>query len=270
MRYADLHIHTKFSDGTFDPARVIDLAKKIGLSCISITDHDSVEAYKHLPRQNEIEIIPGIELSADIDNTEAHFLGYGIDCQSRWLQDKLESLRDGRVERMKEMCVKLSALGMTVSMEEVLKLSGHCCVGRLHLARLLKGKNFVGSIQDAFNRYIGDSGVAYVSRLRLTASEAIGLIRRAKGVAVLAHPYSLNGQGLINEFIGYGLQGIEAVYPEHSASQVEFYKQTAKENGLCVSGGSDCHGEAKPHIKIGTVKLEYSFVEEIKRKIADG
>ena len=267
MKYADLHIHTNFSDGTFSPAQIVDLAKKEGLNCISIADHDSLEAYKNLPPQDEIEIISGIELTADINNSEAHILGYFVDCSLPWFQEKLADIRQARIERMFLMCAKLTDLGMIISVDEVLKFAGHSCVGRLHLARLMVKKGFIANTQEAFNRYIGDNGPVYVSKFRLKPAEAIELVIKAKGVAVLAHPYSLPNQDLIPEFIQAGLRGIEAVYPEHTSAQVERYKRLAYKYGICVSGGSDCHGQAKPEVRIGMVKLPYSFVERLKEEL---
>lgn len=262
--YADLHLHTHFSDGTFTPSQLIVLAKKEGIDCISITDHDSVAAYLvGLPGQG-IEIIPGIELTADINNTEVHFLGYFIDYQEVWFQEKLKDICQSRIARMKEMCKKLTHMGMSLDYEEVLGLAGHSCVGRLHLARLMAKKGYVYSVQAAFDKYIGDDGPAYMSKFRLTPQEAIALILKAKGMPVLAHPYSLDKQDLIPEFVKSGLMGLEAIYPEHSPSQTRHYQQLAKEYGLLITGGSDCHGQAKPEIRIGEIKIPYDLVEKLK------
>lgn len=265
MKYADLHTHTYFSDGTFSPREVIALAKKEGLSCISITDHDSIDAYLSFPFQEEdVELIPGIELTADLNNIEVHILGYLVDYQELWFQKKLKEIRQERVSRLEEMCAKLSALGMPISSPEVLEFTGDAAVGRLHLARMMVKKGFVSSAQEAFNRFIGDGKSAYVSRFRLKPGEAIALIRKAGGVPVLAHPYSLANQELIPGFVQDGLMGLEAVYPEHTNSQVKRYKELAQKYGLLVTGGSDCHGQAKPEVKMGMIKLPYEYVESLK------
>ena len=269
MKYADLHTHTYFSDGTFSPQEVIALAKKEGLSCISITDHDSIDAYLSFPFQKEdVELIPGIELTADLNNIEVHILGYLVDYQELWFQEKLREIRQERVSRLEEMCAKLSALGMPIRADEVLEFTGNAAVGRLHLARMMVKKGFVSSAQEAFNRFIGDGRPAYVSRFRLKPGEAIALIRKAGGVAVLAHPYSLANQELIPGFVQDGLMGLEAVYPEHTNSQVKRYKELAQKYGLLVTGGSDCHGQAKPEVKMGMVKLPYEYVESLKEAAA--
>lgn len=267
--YADLHLHTKFSDGTFSPSQLILFAKKAGIDCISITDHDSVAAYLTDFPKEDIEIIPGIELTADVNNTEVHLLGYFIDYQALWFQKKLEDICSIRIARMKEMCQKLTQLGAALDYDEVLALAGHSCVGRLHLARLMAKKGYVSNAQEAFNKYIGDGGPAYVSKFRLTPQEAIALILKTNGIPVLAHPYSLTRQDLIPEFVKSGLSGIEAIYPEHSPSQTRHYQQLAKEYGLLITGGSDCHGEAKPEIRIGDVKIPYEFIERLKKAKPD-
>lgn len=266
MKYADLHIHTYYSDGTFSPAQIIALAKKAGLSCISITDHDSVDAYINpLPVEEDIEIIPGVEFTADHNNTEVHILGYFIDYSAAWFQEKLKAICQDRIERMKEMCRKLTGLGMALSIDEIVRFAGHSCVGRLHLARIMARKGFVTHPQEAFNKYIGDNGPAYVSKFRLTPGEVIGLILKAKGVPVLAHPYSLSNQKLIPEFVKSGLMGLEGIYPEHSLSQVAHYKKLAREYDLLITGGSDFHGEAKPGVEIGIAKIPYALIEALKK-----
>lgn len=264
MKYADLHLHTHFSDGTFSPAQLISLAAKAGLQCISITDHDSVDAYSSLPAQGGVEIVPGIELTADIDNVEVHILGYFIDYQQGWLRQKLKEICLARIKRVDEMCRKLMGLGIAIEAGEVLEFAGNASVGRLHLARLMVKKGLVAGSQEAFNRFIGEGRPAYVSKFRFSPQEVIELIRKAKGIPVLAHPYSLSRQELIPEFVNSGLMGLEVIYPEHTPKQIKLYGRLAKEYGLLVTGGSDCHGQAKPEVKIGMVKVPYELVEKLR------
>ena len=262
--YADLHIHTNFSDGTFNPLEVILLARKAGIGCISITDHDTVKAYLSAYPSFGIELISGIELSADVDNSEVHILGYCVETQERRFQDKLAELCENRIRRMDQMCRKLSGLGIPVNVDEVIAFAGNGCVGRLHLARLLAKKGFVSSPQKAFDKYIADGGPAYISKIGLNPQEAIKLVLEAKGIPVLAHPYSLANQNLIPELVQAGLMGLEVLYPEHTPSRIEHYQKLAGEYGLLITGGSDCHGQAKPQIKIGTVKVPYDLIEKLK------
>ncbi len=265
MKYADLHIHTCYSDGTFSPAHIITLAKKAGIRCISITDHDSVDTYLNpLPSEEDIEIIPGVEFTSNYNNIEVHILGYFIDYSAAWFQERLKAMCEDRIKRMEAMCQKLTGLGMPLTIEEISKFAGHSCVGRLHLARVMVQKGFVAYPQEAFNKYISDSGPAYVSNFRLTPREVIDVILKAKGVPVLAHPYSLPNQELIPEFVKTGLMGIEGIYSEHSPKQTAHYKKLAQEYDLLLTGGSDFHGDAKPEVKIGMAKIPYFFVEALK------
>ena len=266
MKYADLHIHTCYSDGTFTPAHIIALAKKAGLSCISITDHDSVDAYQnnHLPAEEDIEIIPGVEFTSNYNNIEVHILGYYIDYSGAWFQERLKAICSDRIKRMEQMCQKLNRLGMSLNIEEVLKFAGHSCVGRLHLAQVMARKGFVAHPQKAFDKYIADNGPAYVSNFRLKPQEVIDVILKAKGVPVLAHPYSLPSKELIPELAKAGLMGIEGIYSEHSPSQVAHYKKLAQEHDLLITGGSDFHGDAKPEVKIGIAKIPYTLIETLK------
>lgn len=264
MKYADLHIHTKFSDGTLDANQIVQEAKNAKVSCISITDHDSVEAYNSLA-QEEIEIIPGIELSSNIGDTEIHILGYFINYQEEWFKEKLTVLRKVRIERIFKMCEKLNELGIVIKPEEILNSAGpSASVGRLHLAKLMAEKGLVSNYREAFYKYIGEGRPAYVSKFKLTPYEAISLILKVKGIPVLAHPHTLTNQKIIPELIRAGLAGIEAIYPEHTLKQRDYYIKLAKENELFVTGGSDYHGYAKPEVKIGAVKIPYSLVEELK------
>ncbi|HAH21128.1 MAG: hypothetical protein A2Y00_00535 [Omnitrophica WOR_2 bacterium GWF2_43_52] len=264
MKYADLHLHTSFSDGTQSLSELIALAKEAHLRCISITDHDSVAAYLPALPVSDIEIIPGIELTADYNNTEVHILGYCIDYSQPWFQEKLNDICDVRVSRMREMCEKLTALGMPIAVEEIAKFAGHNCVGRLHLARMLSRKGFVSSVQEAFNKYIRDGGPAYVSHFRLSPQEVIALIRKAHGVPVLAHPYCLPFQDMIFDFIKDGLMGLEVLYPEHTPAQIATYLKIAQDNNLVVTGGSDYHGELKPDVTIGMIEVSSELIDALK------
>lgn len=262
--YADLHLHTNLSDGTLSPAKLAALARRRGIGCISITDHDSVAAFLSDIPQEGIEIIPGIELTADSNNSEVHILGYFIDYRAKWFREKLKDICSSRIARMKEMCKKLTRMGMMLDYKEVLDLAGHSCVGRLHLARLMVKKGYTPNTKEAFDKYIGDRKPAYVSKFRLNPQEAIALILKAQGIPVLAHPYSLLQQDLIPELAKSGLMGLEALYPEHSPSQVKHYQKLAEELGLLVTGGSDYHGEAKPQRRVGAVKIPYDLVRKLK------
>lgn len=267
MRFADLHLHTLFSDGTYTPAELVSECRKAGISAAGVVDHDTVGGIAECIEAGAkagIEVIPGIELSAEVDNKEVHLLGYFIDYQNPALLKRLEFLRKLRVERIHKIVEKLKDAGVDLKAEAVFGVSGGGTIGRLHVARALIKEGKVGSVGEAFQRYIGEKGPAFVLGFKFSPAEAIKLIRDCAGVPVLAHPYVLKEDRFILEFIRQGLMGIEAYYPEHSQSMVNFYKALAKEHNLLITGGSDCHGSAKPEAKIGSIKIPYELVEQLR------
>jgi len=267
-KYADLHVHTLQSDGTYTPERLIKEAAERDLSAIAITDHDTVGAIPQAlieARNTELEVIAGIELTAQHENKEIHILGYFINYQDQELLEKLELLQKNRIERVYKIIENLEKLGVELKAEDVFEISGKSTVGRMHIARALVKEGWVGSFSEAFRKYIGDNSPAYVLGFRLSVQEAIKIINDAKGVAILAHPYILHNDDLIKEFTGYGLQGLEVYYPEHSQSMVNFYLNLAKELNLLVTGGTDFHGSAKPEIKLGMIKIPMELVEKIRQ-----
>lgn len=271
MKYADLHIHTNLSDSTFSPREVVRLSLKNQLSAISITDHDSVDAIDaalKAAKNRDLEIIPGIEMTCEMDNTEIHILGYFIDYKNSHFLKKLKELRKIRVERIYKMVEKLKELGLIrMKADEIIKSVGKGAVGRMHLAMAMQKKGYVSSVNEAFYRFISDKGPAYVSKFRFKPQEVIELILKNKGVPVLAHPHILGKCQMLKEFADYGLKGIEAFYPEYSSSQSEYYKNLAKKYNLLLTGGSDCHGAVRPDASIGSVKISYELVERLKEAL---
>ncbi|MCU0666816.1 MAG: PHP domain-containing protein [Candidatus Omnitrophica bacterium] len=268
MSFADLHLHTTFSDGTVEPEQLIAKVKKTNLAAISITDHDTVSgllAASFYAQQQGLEVIPGIELSVDHGGIEVHLLGYFIDYLSKSFQDKLESLKTIRQERVYKICSKLKNIGVDLDPKDVFDIGGEGTVGRLHVARAMFAKGLIKTTQEAFQKYIGDNGPAYVCGFRFTIIEAIKFIKDFGGIAVLAHPYLLRNDKLIEEFVGYGLQGLEVYYPEHNFVLTQYYLEMADKYKLLVTGGSDYHGKAKPDVKIGQAKIPYELVEKLKQ-----
>ena len=267
MKFADLHLHTTFSDGTYTPEELISRSLKAGLSAIAVVDHDTVDGLAPTiaaAKDTDIEVLSGVELSAEYKTQEVHILGYLIDYQDKAFLEKTASLRNNRIERVYEITAKLNALGIHLNPQSVFDLAGNGTVGRLHIARALVKEGLVGSIYEVFQKYIGDNGPAYVLGFRFSPQEAIKFIKDAGGVPVLAHPYILNNDELILEFIKSGLMGLEVYYPEHSQGTVNFYLDLARKNNLVVTGGSDCHGSAKPEVRIGSIKVPYALVEKLK------
>jgi hypothetical protein len=267
VKFADLHLHTSSSDGTFTPDELVSKALRAGLSCIAVTDHDTVEVLGQAISLGEdcgLEVLPGIELSAEYNSQEVHILGYLIDYKSPALLKQLEILKENRIKRIYRIVEKLNGLGVDLKAQDVFDISAGATPGRLHVARALVKGGFIKSIFEAFNKYIGDKGPAYVLGFRFSPSDAIKFIKDVGGISVLAHPYILHNDELILEFIRLGLRGMEVYYPEHSQGETNFYLNLAKEHNLLITGGSDCHGKAKPEVRIGSVKIPYALVEKLK------
>jgi predicted metal-dependent phosphoesterase TrpH len=277
MGYVDLHLHTTASDGVMSPSEIVRYAKAKGLQAIAITDHDTIEGLEEGLSEGEkigFEVIPGVEISAEHSPGSMHLLGFFIDNHHPFLNERLEYLQKARTERNPKIVEKLNRLGIKITYEEVLKASGGGQVGRPHFAQVLLEKKYVKNFQDAFDRFLKKGAPAYVDKFRFTAKEALHFINGAKGVAVLAHPNTLNMDGyseledLVLQLTEEGLKGIEVYYPEHSALKVAQYKTLAQRYGLLMTGGTDYHGIEKNGLDIGVgrgeMKLPYSIVEGLK------
>ena len=277
MGNIDLHLHTTASDGVMTPSGIVNYAKSKGLVAIAITDHDTIEGLEEGFLEGErigLEVIPGIEISAEHSPGSMHLLGFFIDIHDPILKERLGYLQRARAERNPRMAEKLNKLGIDITFDEVLKASGGGQVGRPHFAQVLIEKGYVRNFQEAFDRFLKKGASAYVEKMRFSAEESIQFINEANGVAVLAHPNTLqlNGyselENLILRLVKTGLRGIEAYYPEHSALEVAQYKTLAERHGLLVTGGTDYHGIEKNGLDIGVgrgeMKLPYSIVENLK------
>ncbi|MFH0840261.1 MAG: PHP domain-containing protein [Candidatus Omnitrophota bacterium] len=268
-KFADLHVHTFHSDGTFTPEEVVKVAHKKGLSAIAITDHDSVDGITPsmaAAKEYGMEIIPGVELTAEEENLEIHILGYFIDWKAEWFEDKLKKIRQARLERIYAMVDKLKSAGVDIDAEKVFKVSGPGAVGRLHLAMALYNEGITASISEAFRKYIGNKSPHYVRKYKLTPKEAADMIIKLGGVPVLAHPRVLARDDLIARFVEDGIRGIEVYHTEHVPNVMTRYEEMASQHGLLITGGSDCHGTGKGEVLLGKVKIPYSFVEALKKE----
>lgn len=266
MRYADLHVHSYFSDGTFSPRQIVEEARRAGLYCVAITDHDNIDALGPAREAagDDFEIIPGIEITAEAAGQEIHILAYLIDVTDPEFLKAVVEMQRIRVERIRGICRKLQALGAPLEAEEVFRLAAKGTVGRLHVARALCAKGFVTCVGEAFTRFIGDKGPAYVGKFKMTPKEAIQWVIKFRGVPVLAHPYILSDKTLISDFVKAGIMGLEVFYTEHSPYQTQEFLKIAAKHDLLVTGGSDCHGAAKEETSLGRVKLPYEYVEKLK------
>lgn len=267
-KVADLHVHTYLSDGTFSPRQVLETAHKLGLSCIAITDHDSIDGIgpaMDLAASHNIEVIPGVELTAEANDEEVHIIGYFIDWKNEEFQAKLRLICQARVDRIKEMIAKLAKFGVKIEAKEVFEVAGPGAVGRLHLAQVMQQKGYVQSTNEAFQKYIRNHGPCYVKKYTLSPKEAIELIKSVGGVPVVAHPHLLKMDELISGFIEDGLQGIEVYHSDHPDLATTHYEKLARRYGLLITGGSDCHGLGKGEVLMGKVRLPYKYVSELKK-----
>lgn len=242
----DLHIHTTASDGSLTPAEVVHLALEQGLAAIALTDHDTVEGLAEAwaaANGTGLEVVPGVEISSDWPVGDFHILGLYVDPWDGPFSECLQSMKAARLQRARKILERLAALGMPLEWSEIAgSLNGSRVIGRLHIAQAMVRQGYVSGIHEAFQRYIGRNGPAYVPRLRMTPVEIIGLIRRAGGVAVLAHPAASGVMEHIPTLASLGLQGVEVWYPTHSPEDVRALLRLARQYRLLVTGGSDFHG----------------------------
>ena len=256
----DLHTHSTHSDGTYSPEELINLAKKIGLKGLALTDHDTIsglkEAFEYANQVN-LPFLCGIEISIKYEkNGHFHLLGYFLSPEIPELDSVLQKLKEARKNRNKKLIEKLQNIGIDITYEELLNL-GKGEIGRPHIANLLVKKKVVKNVQEAFDKYLKKGAIAYVPKALLTPEEGIAIITKAKGIPVLAHPISLAlSEEELFDYLKYlkdlGLKGVEAYYSEHTREFTNFLLDCAKKLNLCVTGGSDFHGENKPDIKLGT------------------
>ncbi|HEY3414012.1 MAG TPA: PHP domain-containing protein [Armatimonadota bacterium] len=265
MQRADLHLHTTVSDGVLEPLALVKACSALGLAAIAITDHDvtdGVEEAVAAGLKHGVEVIAGVEINTDHGPTEIHILGYGLNLADPGFQKTMTWLREGRVSRAREMVGLLRRLGAPVSWERVQEISGRGAIGRPHLAEALIEEGHVPSRAEAFIRYLGNDGPAYVPRERFNAVEAIATIRGAGGVAVVAHPVKIGDDTLIPALVESGLGGIEAYHPDHSDEDAARYCRMADQLGVVWTGGSDFHGnnESRP---LACRTVPYSQVEAL-------
>lgn len=268
MKKADLHIHTTASDGQLTPEEVVKWAGIKRLSAVGITDHDTVKgipAAIKAGQKQQVEIVPGIELSTIYEDEEIHILGYYIDYREKWFLNELEKIQRSRYNRAAKMIEKLNTLGIDITFEQVERIADDGIIGRPHIARAMIEKGYIENIKEAFNGYIGKGGPAYVERYKLSSEEAIRMISRLGGVPVLAHPGLIKNKALIGKVLDLGIKGIEAYHTKHDDEDSRQALQIAKARNLIVTGGSDCHGICFNNEPIlGNVSVDYQIVTELK------
>lgn len=246
MAVVDLHLHTTASDGQLSPTQLVRLLARRGIKTAALTDHDSTEglpeAFEAAKEFPDLTIIPGIELSADVPGSEIHILGYFFRWQDAEFQKILTEFREGRVDRAQNMVAKLHGMGLELRWERVLELAGGGAVGRPHIALAMLEKGFIQDTKEAFDRYLGRGGPAYVSRMKLTPTDALDLIHQNGGVAVLAHPSWVNDlEEHLKAMKDAGLAGMEVHYGSYSPELVRELGDLARQFDLIPCGGSDYH-----------------------------
>lgn len=265
---ADLHIHSTASDGSLTPAEIVKAARARGLAAIAIADHDTITGLEEAVaagRDLGVSVIPAVEINTNEEGREAHILGYFIDAESGPLLSKLGELRESRLRRAEEMVARLADIGIRVTLERVLEIADGAPVARPHVARAIVEAGRARTLACAFGRFLVPGAPAYVTRHKFSALEAIELVRKAGGVAGLAHPGKDLLQDLIPGMIEAGLQAIEVYHVDHSAAISRRYAAIADRCGLIATGGSDSHGPGgvKP-VEIGQVAVSDEVVERLR------
>lgn len=274
MKKADLHSHTIMSDGTQTPTAVVELAAKLGLKAVAITDHDTAGGYQEALTAGKklgVEVVPAVEMSTVLDGQAIDILAYFIDPDHPAFRQLLDKQRNIRKERNRLVLEKLEQLGIEITIDEVeSKQEGTTDqknVGRVHIGQVLVEKGLVSDLNEAFDKYLGTDGVAFVRLNNTTPAEAIRAIKEAGGVAVMAHPGLYHRDDLIPVIVEMGLTGIEVNHPDHTEEDKIRYKALAEEFNLIPTAGSDFHGVRNGqmhHANLGTCTTPYSTVDRLR------
>ncbi len=269
---ADLHMHTSYSDGLLSPYDLIYKAKKNNINVISITDHDNISALKEsipIGKEMGVEVIPGVEISSEINGQEIHILAYFIDPEHQDFISFLKKIQDGRIDRVRKMIAILNDLGSKINSEEFIsKFDKSISIGRPHIAQALVEEKFAKTFAEAFMKYIGDNKPAYIKKVNPSYKEAIKIISDAGGLSFIAHPGKFVRDEVMAELIKEGLDGIEIYHPSHSMQDREYFSKIAADNFLLESGGSDFHGATKTDMQnFGKFYIDQEKLLNMKRRL---
>ncbi|MCC6144667.1 MAG: PHP domain-containing protein [Candidatus Hydrogenedentes bacterium] len=268
MRYADLHLHSHYSDGADAPADVVARAKVLGIDAIALTDHDTTAGLaegRAVAVNAGIEWVDGVEISAVLQRQEVHVLGLGIDPENEILANALTRLGQKRESRGHDILGRLAECG--IHLDEVLLQEevGGKAVSRMHIARALKRTGVTRSAQEGFDRFLNPGRPAYLPKALLPLEETLDAIHAAGGLAFVAHPaLSKSSRRILPVLLAYPFDGIEAYHTRHSAGRTEELVALAQERKLLITGGSDCHGAMKGQPEMGKVKLPWKDYEILK------
>ena len=261
--YVDLHAHSTASDGSRSPADVVREARRVGLAAIALTDHDTLDGIAEATRTGAelgVRVVPGIELSAVEGDVETHILGLHLSDPGE-LEARLVALREMRRSRAERIVQRLPELGVRIEFSSVLEQAAGGAIGRPHVARAMIAEGWAVDFRDAFERYLGNGKAAYVAKDRLAAADAISLIRRAGGLAILAHPASGGTRERIEAFANEGLEGVEVRHPSHSSEDIARLTALVEHFALVPSGGSDWHGASEGTRTLGMMRVPAEWLE---------
>ena len=268
--FVDLHTHSTASDGTLSPEGVIEAAERCGLAALALTDHDTIDGVRAARQAAEragIRVIAGVELSAFDEDREVHLLALHLSHLDA-LEKRLTELRASRHVRAGRIVEKLNALGIPLTLDEVLQQSNGGAVGRPHVARALIARGFVADFRDAFMRYLGNNGSAFVAKDRLSIQDAIAIAHDAGGIAIWAHPSDGGRRERLEPLVAAGLDGIEIRHPSHSGEDMKRLQALADFFGLVPSGGSDWHGASEGPRRLGMMNVPMEWLEKQDERVA--
>lgn len=268
--FADLHLHTNFSDGTYTPEELAQRGHEEGLHVMALTDHDTIDGCERMGKACEkhgIRFIPACEITAEVDGCEIHMLGYQLNTKHARFLKELSHFQAIRQNRVKEIVHRLNKLGIPLSEQRVLQIANCDAPGRPHIGRALVEDGHCKSLDEAFKKYLKANKPAWVPRIKIAAEDAIALIHEAGGVAVMAHPGLNRIDQVIPQLVEAGMDGIECFHSRHSTPIAEHYLEIADRYKLVATGGSDCHGMNKGKPLIGSVKLPLLHVEQLLERV---
>jgi len=266
----DLHLHTTCSDGKVKPTVLLEMAKKLGLSSIAITDHDTFKGYLEAKpladEDHDIDLLSGIEITTSFKGRESHLLGYNFDHENKGMIDLVNNQRRLRKKRIKRITDKVAAMGFDITYDEVSAEANTANFGRPHIAQVLVNKGYVSSISEAFIRYLSNEKLNETHTEYLGIDAAIDILKKAGGAAVLAHPGFMYKEEEIEEIISIGIDGLECIHPSHNYQLQKKYDDICDKNFLLKTGGSDFHGTDRDLRKhFGTVTISEKYVNKLKR-----
>jgi len=270
LDFADLHLHSHYSDGEWPPAKLVRAAVHAGLGAIALTDHDDVRGLPEAVREGEehgVRVMAGVELSAWWEGTDLHVLGYGFDPEDSGLASLLRHARQARRDRAERITERLADLGVPVGMDRVRDIAGEGAIGRPHLARALVDAGHVPSARVAFDLYLGDGKPACVDKARLDPGDAVRTLHEAGGVAVVAHPVVLGGAERLEALRPYGFDGVEVRHRLHGRNAEQAFDHFVSEHGMVRTGGSDFHGPRLGGPGVGAVAIPRGWWDELERAV---